>query len=141
MTSNIGSELLLSNDPDVKQKVSELVKSRFKPEFLNRIDEQIIFNPLGLAVQIKIAEKLLIDLTTRLQEKNIELTFDESVEKFVIKHGFNDEYGARPLKRFIQRQIETFIATKMIEGDLVPHHAYDVFVENDELNLKEKGRE
>ncbi len=141
MTSNIGSELLLSNEDDAHKNVLNLVKSRFKPEFLNRIDEQIIFNPLGLTVQVKIAEKLLKDLTTRLLDKHIDLYFDESVEKYVIKHGFNDEYGARPLKRFIQRQIETFIATKMIEGELVPHHAYNVVVEDDQLVLKEKGRD
>ncbi len=141
MTSNIGSELLLSNDLDAKEKVSQLVKTKFKPEFLNRIDEQIIFNPLGLPVQVKIAEKLLRDLSFRLKEKNIELTFDDTVEKYVIKHGFNDEYGARPLKRFIQRMIETFIATKMIEGELLPHHSYAVTVVSDELSLKEKSRD
>jgi ATP-dependent Clp protease ATP-binding subunit ClpB len=135
MTSNIGSELLLSNDKDALQKVSELVKSQFKPEFLNRIDEQIIFNPLGLKVQIKIAEKLLTDLTDRLKEKNIELNFDESVEKYVIKHGFNSEYGARPLKRFIQRQIETYIATHIIEGDFLPNNKYNISVENDSLQF------
>ena len=141
MTSNIGSELLLSNEDDTHKNVLNLVKSRFKPEFLNRIDEQIIFNPLGLPVQVKIAEKLLKDLTKRLIDKHIDLYFDESVEKYVIKHGFNDEYGARPLKRFIQRQIETFIATKMIEGELVPNHAYNVVIENDQLVLKSKGRD
>jgi len=136
MTSNIGSELLLSNEEDAKQKVNQLVKSAFKPEFLNRIDEQIIFNPLGLKVQIKIAEKLLSDLCLRLKEKNIKLVFDETVEKYVIKHGFNSEYGARPLKRFIQKQIETYIATHIIEGDFIPNNEYQISVENDVLQFK-----
>ncbi|QWB95778.1 AAA family ATPase [Mycoplasmatota bacterium] len=136
MTSNIGSELLLSNEEDAKQKVNQLVKSAFKPEFLNRIDEQIIFNPLGLKVQIKIAEKLLSDLCLRLKEKNIKLVFDETVEKYVIKHGFNSEYGARPLKRFIQKQIETYIATHIIEGDFIPNNEYQISVENDLLQFK-----
>ncbi|MGE4320987.1 MAG: ATP-dependent Clp protease ATP-binding subunit [Acholeplasmataceae bacterium] len=138
MTSNIGSDLLLSSEEDSKEKVLQIVKSKFKPEFLNRIDEQIIFNPLGLKVQIKIAEKLLKELRLRLLDKHITIDFDETVEKYIIKHGFNDEYGARPLKRFIQRQIETFIATKMIEGHLLPHHAYDLSVDEDQLILKEK---
>ncbi len=140
MTSNIGSDLLLSSEEDSKDKVLQIVKSKFKPEFLNRIDEQIIFNPLGLKVQVKIAEKLLKELRLRLLDKHITIDFNENVEKYIIKHGFNDEYGARPLKRFIQRQIETFIATKMIEGHLLPHHAYDLTVDEDQLILKEKSR-
>lgn len=138
MTSNIGSEYLLSHSDDAKDQVTRLIKTKFKPEFLNRIDEQIIFNPLGLKVQVKIAEKLLKDLRHRLTDNNIHITFDEHVEKFVIKHGFNDEYGARPLKRFIQRQVETFIATKIIEGSLLPHHHYLVDVKDDQLTVKEK---
>lgn len=138
MTSNIGSEYLLSHSDDAKEQVSKLIKTKFKPEFLNRIDEQIIFNPLGLKVQVKIAEKLLKDLAHRLTDNNIHIAFDEHVEKFVIKHGFNDEYGARPLKRFIQRQVETFIATKIIEGSLLPHHHYVVDVKDDQLTIKEK---
>lgn len=138
MTSNIGSEYLLTHSDDAKDQVTKLIKTRFKPEFLNRIDEQIIFNPLGLKVQVKIAEKLLKDLAHRLTDNNIHITFDEHVEKFVIKHGFNDEYGARPLKRFIQRQVETFIATKIIEGSLLPHHHYLVDVKDDQLTIKEK---
>jgi len=138
MTSNIGSELLLSSDPDAKEKVQQLIKLKFKPEFLNRIDEQIIFNPLGLPVQIKIAEKLLHELEIRLSEKNVELIFDDSVEKYVIKHGFNSEYGARPLKRYIQREIETFIADKIIEGSLIPNHSYLIHIVNDQLVIDEK---
>ena len=137
LTSNIGSEFLLSNDSEKKTEVEKLVKMTFKPEFLNRIDEQIIFNPLGLSVQIKIAQKMLHDLQTRLISNHIDLRFDESVEKFVMKHGFNDEYGARPLKRFIQRKIETFIATHMIDGLLIPHHQYHIYVDDDTLHLKE----
>jgi len=138
MTSNIGSQQLLSGDSNAIEQVQKLIKANFKPEFLNRIDEQIIFNPLGLKVQIKIAEKLLNDLITRIKENNIFVSFDESVEKYVMKHGFNDEYGARPLKRFIQRQIETFIATKIIENQLLPHHTYNITVVNDELICEEK---
>ena len=138
MTSNIGSQQLLSGDSNAIEQVQKLIKANFKPEFLNRIDEQIIFNPLGLKVQIQIAEKLLNDLITRIKENNIFVSFDESVEKYVMKHGFNDEYGARPLKRFIQRQIETFIATKIIENQLLPHHTYNITVVNDELICEEK---
>ncbi len=138
LTSNIGSAYLLSDDPDAKSHVDKLIKQTFKPEFLNRIDEQIMFNPLGLQVQIKIAQKMLKDLTARLQTNNIDITFDESVERYVMKHGFNDEYGARPLKRFIQRQVETTVASHIIEGKILPHHHYFMTVVDDDIKIQEK---
>jgi ATP-dependent Clp protease ATP-binding subunit ClpB len=136
LTSNIGSEYLLRNDEDAHKEVQNLVKKTFKPEFLNRIDEQIIFNPLGLKVQIEIALKMLNDLKKRLLEKNIIINFDDSIQKYVIKHGYNDEYGARPLKRFIQRHIETLVATKIIEGSIEPHQNYVLMVKDDQLTLE-----
>jgi len=136
LTSNIGSEYLLRNDEDAHKEVQNLVKKTFKPEFLNRIDEQIIFNPLGLRVQIEIALKMLNDLKKRLLEKNIIINFDDSIQKYVIKHGYNDEYGARPLKRFIQRHIETLVATKIIEGSIEPHQSYVLMVKDDQLTLE-----
>lgn len=136
MTSNIGSEYLLSYESNAQKQVMDLVKTKFKPEFINRIDEIIIFNALSLKVQIEIAKKMLSDLKDRLMERNLIIEFTEDVQKFVIKHGFNDEYGARPLKRFIQRQIETLIATKIIEGEIKPHEPYRLVVENDTLSLK-----
>lgn len=136
LTSNIGSEYLLRNDEDAHKEVQNLVKKTFKPEFLNRIDEQIIFNPLGLRVQIEIALKMLNDLKKRLLEKNIIINFDDSIQKYVIKHGYNDEYGARPLKRFIQRHIETLVATKIIEGSIEPHQNYVLMVKDDQLTLE-----
>jgi len=137
LTSNIGSEFLLKHDDDAYHQVQNLVKSKFKPEFLNRIDEQIIFNSLGLKVQIEITHKMLSDLSLRLESRNILIDFDETIDKYVIKHGYNDEYGARPLKRFIQRQIETIIATKMIEGSIEPHKHYNLHVIDDQLQITE----
>lgn len=138
LTSNIGSEYLLSYEADAQKRVMDLVKTKFKPEFINRIDEIIIFNALNLNVQIEIAKKMIQDLDERLQSKNIYITFDEQVHKYVIKHGFNDEYGARPLKRFIQRHIETLIALHMIEGKVIPHAHYLMSVNKDELMIEPK---
>ncbi len=137
LTSNLGSEFLLSSDDQAHKQVQNLIKSKFKPEFLNRIDEQIIFNPLGLKVQIEIVLKMLNDLTNRLKNKNIFINFDESIQKLVIQHGYNDEYGARPLKRYIQRHIETYIATKMIDGSIEPHKHYDLNVIDDQMSIIE----
>ncbi len=141
LTSNIGSEHLLSYEKSAQDEVMKLVKSTFKPEFINRIDEIIIFNALNLKVQIEIAHKMLRDFKERLLEKNIHITFGEPIEKYVIQKGFNDEYGARPLKRFIQRQIETFVATKIIDGTIIPGISYELILDNEQLKLipNEKG--
>ncbi|PKK97046.1 MAG: ATP-dependent chaperone ClpB [Tenericutes bacterium HGW-Tenericutes-3] len=136
MTSNIGSQYLLNNDQNAQSEVMKVIKTKFKPEFINRIDEIIIFNSLSLNIQMQITRKMLNDLELRLKERNLLLEFDESVVKYVIKHGYNDEYGARPLKRFIQRYIETMIAKKMIEGSLIPQTPYKVIVDHDELTIK-----
>ena len=138
MTSNIGSEYLLSYEPNAQEEVMKLVKLKFKPEFINRIDEIIIFNALGLNVQLKIAQKMLIDFQERLEEKNISIQFDSEISKYIIKHGFNDEYGARPLKRYIQRHIETLIAIKIIDGTIEPHKLYELIVQDNELVIKLK---
>jgi ATP-dependent Clp protease ATP-binding subunit ClpB len=130
----------LSYEPNAQKEVMNLVKSKFKPEFINRIDEIVIFNALSLKIQVDIAKKMLKDLEERLNEKNIFIHFDEDIQKYVIKHGFNDEYGARPLKRFIQRQIETLIASKMIEGFILPHHHYSLNVKDDQLELNETNK-
>lgn len=138
LTSNIGSEFLLSYEADAQKQVMKLVKEKFKPEFINRIDEIIIFNALNLKVQIEIANKMLNDLHERLEEKNLFIEFGDDIQKYVIQHGFNDEYGARPLKRFIQRHIETLVATKIIEGLIEPHQYYKMYVKDDQLEIRVK---
>ena len=136
LTSNIGSEFLLKADEDTVSNVMKLVKSQFKPEFLNRIDELIIFNALSFKVQVSITDKMLSDLQARLASKNIDITFGEDVKKHVIKHGYNEEYGARPLKRFIQRHIETLVATKIIQAEVEPNKPYQMTVKDDVLNIE-----
>lgn len=133
MTSNLGSEALLKDTEKGKAEVMSLVKDTFKPEFLNRIDEIIIFNPLGFNVQVKIVEKMLLDLQNRLNDKDIKILFTEDLKKFILKNGYSMEYGARPIKRFIQKELETFIAIKMIEGFIEPHKAYTLTVKDDHL--------
>ncbi|MCV2232644.1 AAA family ATPase [Acholeplasma manati] len=136
MTSNLGSEFLLKDLEKGRQEVMNLVKDTFKPEFLNRIDEIIIFNPLGFQVQIQIVEKMLKDLQRRLMERDIKVLFDEEIKKYILKNGYSLEYGARPIKRFIQKELETFIATRIIEGFIQPHQSYMVSVEQDQLTIQ-----
>lgn len=121
MTSNLGSEYFIAGKPEM---VDGLVKSTFRPEFLNRIDELVYFHPLAKDTQIKIVDKLLGELSTNLKSQYVELTFSEALKRHVLDSSFSLEYGARPLKRFIQKEIETAIARKLIDGSIEPHRAY-----------------
>lgn len=136
MTSNLGSEFLLQGLTDAHEKINDLVRKTFKPEFLNRIDEVIIFNSLGFKVQVKIGEKMLNDLKEKLSKQNINITFNEDILKHLIKEGFNEEFGARPLKRYIQRYIETFIANEMINNHIDIGTPYEMYLEDNQFKLK-----
>jgi ATP-dependent Clp protease ATP-binding subunit ClpB len=138
LTSNIGSEYLLSSESGAIDQVMKLVKSRFKPEFLNRIDELIIFNALSFKVQVLIVEKMINELMARLKERQMDIEMGDDIKKYVIKHGYQEEYGARPLKRFIQRQLETFVATMIISGEIKPHQSYQITILEDQLHLIQK---
>ena len=138
MTSNLGSEYLLEETPDAMQKVDHILHQTFKPEFLNRIDEIITFHPLHKEVQIKIVEKMLSDLQKRLEENEIHVQFSDRVKEYIIEQSFNYEFGARPIKRFIQKNIETFLAHSIIQSDLEPKKEYLLDYENNQCVLIQK---
>ena len=121
MTSNLGSDQLLRGD---RGSVQGLLRATFKPEFLNRIDEIIFFNPLGKTEQKLIVEKMLRELSGRLEEHYYSVSFTDRVKEYVIDSSFNEEFGARPIKRFIQDKIETFLAEKVIRGELSTEKKY-----------------
>ena len=115
MTSNLGSEFLLRDD---RASVEALLRKTFKPEFLNRIDEIVYFNALDLSTQRAIVSKLLNELAKRLEENYFHVSFDQSVVDYVIDNAFSPEFGARPLKRFIQDKVETTFANLILKGEL-----------------------
>jgi ATP-dependent Clp protease ATP-binding subunit ClpB len=117
MTSNLGSELLLEGK---KEQVQDILHRTFKPEFLNRIDEIVFFNPLDKDVQGMIVTRMLAQLESHLEKQQILVAFSEKVEAFILESAFSKEFGARPLKRFIQKELETFIAKSLIQGKLAP---------------------
>ncbi|MFA6611492.1 MAG: AAA family ATPase, partial [Bacilli bacterium] len=133
MTSNLGSEFLLNGE---EKEAMGLLKSKFRPEFLNRIDEIVIFKPLIKEVQFKIVEKMLKLLQNRLKQEQIELEFSDRAKAYIINSSYSHEYGARPIKRFIQREIETVIAKEIISGEIIPNNHYVVDVENDKVVIK-----
>jgi len=126
MTSNLGSEYLINDEGSGREKVMDLVKKSFKPEFINRIDEIVIFNALSYDVQVKIVAKMLSDLQKRLETQNIHVDFDQSVNKEVIASAYDPDYGARPLKRYIQRHLETILAKEIVSGAILPGKGYAV---------------
>ncbi len=137
MTSNLGSEYAFEKDMDQKQKDYEsIVKATFKPEFINRIDEIIIFNPLDRKMIGKVAEKFLGILKNRLGESDIELSVSDKAMDKIIECGFDENYGARPMKRHIQRFIESKIARFMLENYDVRKIAVDVDGEGDYIIKK-----
>ncbi len=138
MTSNLGSDILLekNNTKSAYVDVMEVVKRSFKPEFINRIDEIVMFNPLNKEVQIKIVEKLLNELKQRLASNNIKVEFTNDIKKYVIESSFNELYGARPIKRFIQKSIETVIAKAIISSEIAPYMAYCIDVLNEQVIIK-----
>ena len=121
MTSNLGSEYLLENDSTTQDKINALLHQTFKPEFLNRIDEIITFNPLTKDVCMKIVDKMLNELKNRLYENKIDISFSDTLKDYIIDSSFSYNYGARPIKRFISKNIETLIATEIVNEHISPN--------------------
>ncbi len=135
MTSNLGSELLLEGK--TKDDVINMVKSSgyFKPEFLNRIDEIIVFNTLNKDVQLKIVSKMLQELNKRLVSENVYIEFTDAVKNYILAQSFDITYGARPIRRYIQKNIETYIAREIVSGNIKPNVEYALDVQRDEFKL------
>ena len=118
MTSNLGSEYILNNDDDSHDKVMGELRKTFRPEFLNRIDEIIMFNSLSKEVVYEILDKIIAEITERLSDKKIKIVVSDKAKKYIIESSYDENYGARPIKRFVSRNIETLIAKSIISGDV-----------------------
>ncbi len=120
LTSNLGGDLLLTADKveDVKVQIMEIMKKTFKPEFLNRVDETILFNRLGRENVLKIVDIQLDRLRERLAERKLEIIMDDDVKKYIASAGFDPSYGARPVKRAIQNLIQNPLAKEILSGNI-----------------------
>ncbi|MDB6054566.1 MAG: ATP-dependent chaperone ClpB [Verrucomicrobiales bacterium] len=125
MTSNIGSPLLIENASDsgeiaedVRKKVMGELRSHFRPEFLNRVDDIVLFRTLTLGELKHIVDLLLTLLRSRLAERQIEIVLTEAARDYIAREGYDPVYGARPLKRFLQRRVETPLSRKLISGEI-----------------------
>ena len=126
MTSNIGSNIILENK-NAEQKVIQEMQKVFRPEFINRIDEIIVFNPLDEKVIEKIIEKELKKLSSRvLENQDITIKFSPKINEYILKNGYNKIFGARPINRLIKNDIESFIAKKIISHDMKKNETYEL---------------
>lgn len=123
MTSNIGSHILLENTGDegeldavTREKVMSELRYGFRPEFLNRIDDIVMFKPLTQNEVKQIVKLVINTLSGRLAEKDIKIELTEDALNYIVISGWNPEYGARPVKRFVQKHIETELGRQMIKG-------------------------
>ena len=143
MTSNIGSHYLLegiSGDAEISESARSSVmrdlRGHFRPEFLNRIDEIVLFKPLLLSEITGIVGLLIADVTKRLAERNIKLEVSQDAKEFIANSGYDPVYGARPLKRYIQRELETRIGRAIISDELPPGSTLQVGVQDGVLSIK-----
>ncbi|MBC2194960.1 ATP-dependent chaperone ClpB [Listeria booriae] len=127
MTSNIGSTMLLERTVDgeisekLEEDVLEVLQASFKPEFLNRVDDIILFKPLTLENIKGIVEKVVAELEVRLASQEIAITMTDDAKRYIAEEAYDPVYGARPLKRYITRQIETPLAREIVAGKIMPH--------------------
>ena len=118
MTSNLGSEYILDNKENSNELVMNELRHTFKPEFINRIDEIIVFNSLKQDVIYDILDKIISDIEKRLSDKKIKLNLTDKAKKYIVDSSYDSRYGARPIKRFVSRNIETLLANEIINGNI-----------------------
>ncbi len=142
LTSNIGSRYLQEGVTDdtipesVRESVMAELRKTFRPEFLNRIDDTVLFKPLALEEISKIVDLLLVDLNKRLADRRITVELDKKAKEWVAEKGYDPVYGARPLKRFLQKHLENQLARALISGTVKENSTLTFRVKNDELELK-----
>ena len=142
LTSNLGSEFILDGigengeiSKKAQDKVNSLLKQSFRPEFLNRLDEIVMYKPLKKTEISKILDLLIIDLEKRLDDKHIKLELTDDAKNYLIDNGYDEIYGARPLKRFVQKKLETLIAKKILAQEILPNTTIKIGIVENELQL------
>lgn len=142
LTSNLGSDYILEGitrngeiSEEAKEKVEALLKQSFRPEFLNRLDEIVFYKPLMKNEISGILDLLLEDLNKRLEDKDIRLELTDKAKDYLIENGYDEVYGARPLKRFVQKKLETLVAKKILTGEIVPNSNVEIDFVDDMLEI------
>ena len=143
LTSNLGSPYILDGinengeiSEEAREKVDALLKQQFRPEFLNRLDEIVFYKPLTKGEIFSIIDLMIGDLRKRLKENQIDVEFTDSAKNYIVEQGYDTNYGARPLRRFLQRKAETLIARKIIADDVAPNTTLTVDYDGEKLFVK-----
>ena len=143
LTSNLGSPYILDGidengeiSAQARENVENLLKTKFRPEFLNRLDEIIFYKPLAKTEIMSIVDLMLADLQKRLDDKHIKINVSQEAKNYIVDCGYDINFGARPLRRFIQRNIETLVAKKIIGENLSAGDTIDIVFENGELSAE-----
>jgi ATP-dependent Clp protease ATP-binding subunit ClpB len=147
MTSNIGSRHLIENASEKSGEIAEKtrdavmaeMRAHFRPEFLNRVDEIVLFKPLTLAEIERIVDLQLDLLRARLAERHIELELGDTAKELLARRGYDPVYGARPLKRIIQRELETKLSRALLKGDITDNSRVEVVAHKGELEFKSRS--
>ncbi len=136
MTSNLGSDYILENEKDSETKVMDALKRTFRPEFINRIDEIVIFKALGREVINGILDKIIKETESRLKNLNLHLLLTDKAKDYIILNAYEEAYGARPIKRFVTHNVETLLADKIIKDEVNYGDTIKIDVIDDKLVLK-----
>ena len=139
MTSNIGSHLILEDinlKEETKERVLDQLKANFRPEFLNRVDEIILFKALDLASIKDIVRLSLESVQEKVKDRYIELHFTEPVVEYLATNAYDPQYGARPLRRYIQKQLETSLAKMILSNRIKERDKVDVELVNGQIEFK-----
>ena len=136
MTSNLGSEYILNNKEMYEELVNECIRKTFKPEFINRIDEIIIFKPLNKDIVYEILDNIIKNIELRLRDKQLTLSLTDDAKNYIIDNSFDENYGARPIKRYVSRNIESLIANALINDEIVFGSHINIDVNNEKFYIK-----
>ena len=138
MTSNLGSEYILGNMDNKEELINRELRSTFKPELLNRIDEIIYFNSLGKEVVYEILDKIISEIEHRLDNRKIKIVLTDEAKDYIVNNSFDEAFGARPIKRYVSQSIETMLAMKLINEEVVDNSTVVVKVINGNLEIEKQ---
>ena len=136
LTSNLGSEYILDKEENSEELVMNAVRHTFKPEFINRLDEIIVFHSLSKDVVYDILDKIISEIEYRLRDQKVKITLTEKAKDYIIDQSYDENYGARPIKRYVSRHLETLIANKLIQDEIKFNSEIIVDLEDGNLYIK-----
>ena len=136
MTSNLGSNYILNKEPNLEELLNDELKHTFKPEFLNRIDEIITFNSLDKETIYQILDNIIKNIENRLKDKRLTINLTENAKKYIIDSSYNESFGARPIKRYVTKNIESLIANNILEDKIKYNSTINIDVKDNKFIIK-----